>query len=63
MLIEGLHIYRIIVHVFKLEMKLRYTLMFGYGIPLVIIGYSYLIIYFIEDITLFDNMTPDEYYL
>jgi hypothetical protein len=62
MLIEGLHIYHMIVFVFKKQTKVKFTLLFGYGIPLLIIGLTNLIIYFTEDNILF-NVNIEDYYL
>jgi hypothetical protein len=62
MLIEGLHIYHMIVFVFKKQTKVEFTLLFGYGIPLFFIGLIHLMIYFIEDNVIFD-VNVEDYYL
>jgi hypothetical protein len=51
-----------IVFVFKKQTKVKFTLLFGYGIPLLIIGLTSLIIYFAEDNVIF-NVKIEDYHL
>ncbi len=54
--------YGILIQVSKLKIKTRYSLMSGYGIPLVFIGISHLIFYFTKKIYILDNENPKDYY-
>ncbi len=54
--------YRVILNIFKKQTKVKIEFIFGFGIPLFLIGFSHSIIYFTEDIRLFD-VGREDYYL
>jgi hypothetical protein len=54
--------YRVILNIFKKQTKVKIEFIFGFGIPLFLIGFSHSIIYFTEDIRLFD-VEREDYYL